>query len=336
MRFQTTFNCFVCLAIIFLPFSFGYSQNYVLEFNGLNSHVQLDDDIGDGIRSVELWFYVNHDYDFNNTTPRSLFIRNSDNEFGEFGLCLSAFPEYRGNLLFFKREGHDFFYAVSDNTTWEKNTWHHVAGTVHPVEGMKLYIDGVLQQKTDTSTEPTDIRNEVVSIGKWGNLNTRFWEGKIDEVRVWNRALTQQEIQDKMCITLNPEEEVGLKGYWQFNEGEGNIANDISGNFNNGLLISTAYDMEEVCQVNSVDSGNKSSTLFVYPNPASEVLTFEFKGDAKLFRILFYDSLGRLIFDKEGNSEQKQALNVEDFAPGLYIYLVKTERGTISGKVIIE
>lgn len=336
MRFRYIFFAFLCLASIIFARPLTYAQNYVLEFNGVGDHVQLDDDIGDGIRSVELWFYINHDYNSSSNTPRSLFIRNTDGEFGEFGLCLSAFPEYRGNLLFFKRREHAFYYAISDNNVWAENTWYHVAGTVDPEEGMKLYINGELQQKTDISTEATDIRNEVVAIGKWGDWDTRYWDGKMDEIRVWNRALSQEEIQEKMCRTLNPEEEVGLKGYYQFNEGEGNISNDLSGNMNGGLIIGAEYEMEEICQVNSSEPIDKVVKIVVSPNPATDILTFEFTGMESPIQISIYDSLGRRLRSLSNIVEPTLHINVNDFPPGVYLYSVVTKAGKITRKVVVE
>ncbi|MBK9319413.1 MAG: hypothetical protein IPM91_11705 [Bacteroidetes bacterium] len=45
-----------------------------------------------------------------------------------------------------------------------------------------------------------------------------FWAGSIDEVRIWNRALTQQEIQNSLYCFLNGNES-GLIAYFNFNQG---------------------------------------------------------------------------------------------------------------------
>lgn len=311
-------------------------QNYILEFNGLGNHVQLDDNIGDGIRSIELWFNINHDYNSSSDTPRGLFIRNSEGEFGEFGLCLSAFPEYRGHLLFFKREDHDFYYAISDNDSWQEDTWYHVAGIVDPEEGMKLYIDGVLQQKTDVSTSPTDFRNEVVTIGQWGDWATRFWDGKIDEVRVWNRALTQEEIQNKMCYLLNPNDETGLKGYWRFNEGEGTIVSDLSGNANHGLIIGADFDDENYCQLNSNDAPGREGKMIIYPNPVSEWLIIDRNNSTGMYDFSIYERSGKTVRHYRGVNEKQKAIPVGALASGIYFYTIFTNGKIITGKIVKE
>jgi CubicO group peptidase (beta-lactamase class C family) len=66
----------------------------------------------------------------------------------------------------------------------------------------------------------------------------RPFDGNIEEIRVWNRALTQQEIHDNMNLELSGTEQ-GLVAYYRFNEGSGQTAFDSSGYNNNAMLGST-------------------------------------------------------------------------------------------------
>ncbi|MDD5459185.1 MAG: hypothetical protein PHF37_07320 [Phycisphaerae bacterium] len=59
--------------------------------------------------------------------------------------------------------------------------------------------------------------------------------GLIDEVAVFNRALTAEQIQYNMYHKLTGGED-GLVGYWDFDEGAGDIAYDKSGSGNDGTL----------------------------------------------------------------------------------------------------
>jgi len=70
--------------------------------------------------------------------------------------------------------------------------WHHVAG-VYDQEKLYLYIDGNL----DASAEaPGTIRvnDEPVYIGENSQTPNRFWNGLIDDVRIYNYALSTEEI----------------------------------------------------------------------------------------------------------------------------------------------
>lgn len=60
----------------------------------------------------------------------------------------------------------------------------------------------------------------------------RYLDGKISEVRIWNKTLTAEEINAPAHFyTVDPESE-GLVAYWKFDEGAGNTIKDYSVNGN--------------------------------------------------------------------------------------------------------
>jgi len=80
-------------------------------------------------------------------------------------------------------------YAV-DSTF--NDAWHHVAGT-YDGNDVKLYVDGVLR---DTNSHVGTIYNLVynVNIGRNAQEPDRFYDGAIDEVRIYARALDASEV----------------------------------------------------------------------------------------------------------------------------------------------
>ena len=76
--------------------------------------------------------------------------------------------------------------------------WHHVAATFDG-KVLRAYFDGVMEGETKTEIPP-DHNTEPVRIGRWGNPRGDFWSGVLDEVAMFNQALTEDEIQD---ITMN-------------------------------------------------------------------------------------------------------------------------------------
>jgi hypothetical protein len=83
----------------------------------------------------------------------------------------------------------------------------------------------------------------------------RFWNGVIDDVRIWNVARTSQEIQDNLAIELNGNEP-GLVAYFPMNEGDGDTIADITGNGNTGQLVNMeATDWVAGFEPNSSDEG---------------------------------------------------------------------------------
>ena len=72
--------------------------------------------------------------------------------------------------------------------------WHHVAATFDG-DHLRAYFDGVMEGETKTEIPP-DHNTEPVKIGRWGNPRGDFWSGVLDEVAMFNQALTEEEIQD--------------------------------------------------------------------------------------------------------------------------------------------
>ena len=73
------------------------------------------------------------------------------------------------------------------------NEWHHISATFS-VQVLKLYVDGVLMASyTGTSAGP--IKTSTLPLFLGGNpLWGEFFAGVLDDVKIYNRALTQAEI----------------------------------------------------------------------------------------------------------------------------------------------
>jgi len=70
--------------------------------------------------------------------------------------------------------------------------WHHVAG-VYDGEKMYIYIDGVVDVSQPASGAIAT-NDHPVFIGENVEMNNRFWNGLIDDVRVYNYALSEGRI----------------------------------------------------------------------------------------------------------------------------------------------
>ncbi len=121
------------------------------------------------------------------------------------------------------------------------NDWHHVA-TVGDGSNITFYLDGVNLAGTDVMVNfPSGNSTNDMRIGHAHWAPGGYFDGKIDEFRIWNTARTQTQIRDNMCRQLTGSE-TGLVGYWPMNEGEDNTCSggqdvcDQSGNGNHGTL----------------------------------------------------------------------------------------------------
>jgi hypothetical protein len=117
-------------------------------------------------------------------------------------------------------------------------SWHHLAATVRRVGNsvtVTTYLDGQ-QDATASGVHSNAITNsDPLFIGA-NRVHDAAFIGYLDEVRLWNIARTQAEIQSTMGVTLVGNEP-GLVAYWPF---DGNL-NDRTGNGNNGQFNGGAY-----------------------------------------------------------------------------------------------
>ena len=136
---------------------------------------------------------------------------------------------------------------VFSSKTYPINQYYSVAAT-YDGNSIKLYVNGELDTEvvaiSNTINYGTDISPVFIGSGNYGNSDIlkhkRRFQGEIDEVRIWNIARTETEIQANYNQELTGTE-AGLVGYWQFNEGTGDMTADLSGNGNNGILIGATW-----------------------------------------------------------------------------------------------
>lgn len=102
-------------------------------------------------------------------------------------------------------------------------TWQHIAW-VYDGSSVSLYMNGALKGSTP-ATGVIQSTNRPFTIGKTnlGGFNFVFG-GQADEVSLWNKALSQSEIEDMMNNELEGTED-GLQLYYKFNQGVPNEDN---------------------------------------------------------------------------------------------------------------
>ncbi|MFW0837850.1 MAG: LamG domain-containing protein [Candidatus Komeilibacteria bacterium] len=72
--------------------------------------------------------------------------------------------------------------------------WHHVVGT-YDGSIVKLYVDYILQDTIDSTSGVIDIDNSnILGIGYRPVNDDQFWNGQIKDVRIYNRALSADEV----------------------------------------------------------------------------------------------------------------------------------------------
>ena len=105
------------------------------------------------------------------------------------------------------------------NGVLQLGVWHHIAA-VKEGNSRKLYVDGTEVALTSGYSHTVSANSDPLIIGKdfLYQTNSRYWNGKIDEIRIWNIAKTQAQVQALKDNELVGNES-GLVLYYNFNQG---------------------------------------------------------------------------------------------------------------------
>ena len=132
-------------------------------------------------------------------------------------------------------------HPVYGATTITTGVWHHAAATYDGTT-WKLYLDGVLDGELMVSEPPAAAGNQRASVGA-GLYSTGepdgFFDGVIDEARIWDRPLSASEIRASINQELTTGS--GLVARWGLNEGIGTAIDDSLLSPADGTILRTNY-----------------------------------------------------------------------------------------------
>jgi hypothetical protein len=226
------------------------ATDYALDFDGTNEEYVAADGVTSNLNSstglpftVSAWAYP--DTTVSGTTA-CCSKREAIFAFNNSGANL--------NLLYYAQDGstQKFYhhgtggnsYTGSSNT-FESGQWHHIVMVVDSSGNGKLYINGGHEATWSNGSNSSVNR---FSIGQeWDSATNAsdFFDGKIDEVAIWNVALSAPDVTalynsgnglKASANSGNYDNSGDLIGYWKFNDGTGSTLTDSTSNSNNGTL----------------------------------------------------------------------------------------------------
>jgi hypothetical protein len=233
--------------------SFAQVPGNSLLLTGPGKHVSFGEVLG-STRTISFWIKPSAQIDSTNAQENPILVRDQNGpgmySTGEFAIYFGSLgtPE-AGNLVFLREANNTSHKIKSDQKLWNANQWYHVAAVLHPTSGMQLYINGVLQQDQNSSTEPIYMRSEGntgdVYLGRWGYVNGYGIQAEFDELRFYNVALSQTDIRTKMCQI---ESSTNLRGYYTFDNATtfnvptsaGTINGQPAGLLSTSIIVSNA------------------------------------------------------------------------------------------------
>ncbi|QIY91515.1 endo-beta-N-acetylglucosaminidase H [Chryseobacterium gallinarum] len=237
---------------------------------------------------------------------------------------------------------------LASTTALSTNTWYHVAATYDGAT-MKLYINGVLDASKAQAGNVNS--NGAFNVGYLYNVSRNF-NGKIDEVRVWKRALSQTEISQNMCGVSVPAST--LAAYWKFNEGTGSSVQDTSGNGMSLTLTGTnasSWVTDVPCPAGTQKSAGMVESqkisgqitakeqIKLYPNPVntSSALGISVPEEYSKGKLTVYNFKGDVVVTKTLTAGNNQ-YDISGLSAGNYIARFESQDGSLkqSEKLIIK
>jgi hypothetical protein len=85
--------------------------------------------------------------------------------------------------------------AVASTTVVQTGRWYHIVGTYTASNQLKMYVNGVLENTVSIVGTTRGMNNNPFTIGQSAIWGGRFFKGRIDEVGLFNRALSDAEVQ---------------------------------------------------------------------------------------------------------------------------------------------
>ncbi len=230
---------------------FGNS-NSAYSFNGTSSFISIPNvaQTGNSARSIFCWVK------FSSTNPNCVVATGSTLANGNsFNLVVG----YITNLGVMGTNN-DFYPA--NNATINDNVWHFIGTTFDGAGSIKTYVDGNLD---NSGTFTFNTADQINYIGKSNDIaSENYFDGIIDDVLLYNRALTSTEVLQVFNGTSCTIPTSGLVGQFPFT---GN-ANDISGNGNNGTNNGATLTTDRFGNSNSAYLFNGISSFISIPNVA--------------------------------------------------------------------
>lgn len=170
--------------------SLTYNSDNTFSFNGSSNYISFPKSssiVTGGSISLSLW--AKWTTVGTTTSTIQVLVDNNHSASPNQGFYLQDRPDLSKSLTF---SVSPLLSTVQSTFQVGDGNWHHITATNDTITS-KMYIDGVLNAQASgtgiISAQPS------ISIGNWGLNNTRFLNGNIAQISIYNRALSASEIQ---------------------------------------------------------------------------------------------------------------------------------------------
>lgn len=207
-----------------ISINYAQSAGTAIKFDGVDDYISVpDNDIFNVDKyTLQLWFYWN---EAEGGVEFLIGKNRSEFELHTITNNIIRFIPTSGVLI------------DSPAGSFQSNTWTHLTVIYDPSQSMaKMYFNGVEVTPAVSGSLSTALTtsNINLSIGR-RHIDGLYFNGQLDEIRLWNTVRTPAQIQQDMEATTPAGFTEGLIGYWQFNEGAGTSTSELTFGLNGTL-----------------------------------------------------------------------------------------------------
>jgi hypothetical protein len=158
-------------------------------FDGSNDYVKTDLTTSPDHITISAWFKAQSwdsgcgNYivgkEVNNNNDKSFMLRNCGN----------------GGLEYVMQDGGTTWYYARTDGLPTTGVWHHTVAT-YDGDTSKIYLDGTLRDQNTGPSGSLEKNNENMWIGSDNSFTGRVFDGNIDEIRIYDRALSSTEVKN--------------------------------------------------------------------------------------------------------------------------------------------
>lgn len=331
-----TFTRFTSAAmLLFAVCISATAQSPALKFNNTDNRINLSETlIGNNPNyTIEMWVKAENG---GNGSGDVIYCEGLDDSNGNTIRIVSA----SGKIRFWNYVGSTKDLDLASSIIFDTPaTWYHVAfvgttpGGAGTVTTVKMYINGeYIKEDTYTKTTTAFTKATIGALSKTSNqTGTKYnYNGELDELRLWSRALTATEIANNACEIVDNS---GLVSHFRFNEAGGTTTKDeVSGNLATIEGTAPTWTTNDNCTPTSIESTLSEETISMYPNPTTDMVYFNSKNSAnKIVEISIFNTTGTMVF----NQKNDQKISVDGFSKGMYFVNIVTDNGNTTTKKLI-
>jgi hypothetical protein len=182
-------------------------SNKALYFDGIDDFVEIPNDttITNSDKSISFWFYKSDskiDRDSKGNYLEALLYKGFDTSYArEYSFEITQADQPFNIQFQVGEETNDILIATKRDRYINSSKWYHIVGTIKAEGDLKLFIDGEIVQHTLGLMNP--VYNEApITIGKASSnsLRQRYFNGKIDDLRIYNRVLSENEVKELFTL----------------------------------------------------------------------------------------------------------------------------------------